>query len=71
MMNSNEKTKIKVIDIIDRLRPRFTHTVYFSELKMMRLKYIYKDISSNELKKDLTYLKNLSDISKLKKVGSL
>jgi hypothetical protein len=59
-----ETQKQKVIFFIDQLREEmFNNTIYDSELKMLRKKYIYKDISNNELVKDVEYLINMKNIN--------
>ena len=59
-----ETQKQKVIFFIDQLREEmFNNTIYDSELKMLRKKYIYKDISGNELVKDVEYLINMKNIN--------
>jgi hypothetical protein len=58
----DDKRKIKIIWFIDLLEDRFKDSVYSGELKMMRLRYIYKDISEVDLKKDVEWLKNLKKI---------
>jgi hypothetical protein len=59
-----EKLKIEVISTIDKLQNYFDSSIYRRELKMLRLKYIYKDISNGELLKDIKYLKDLYSITK-------
>jgi hypothetical protein len=59
-----EKLKIEVISTIDKLENYFDSSIYKKELKMLRLKYIYKDISNQELLKDIKYLKDLYSITK-------
>lgn len=61
-----EKLKIEVISTIDKLENYFDSSIYKKELKMLRLKYIYKDISNQELLKDINYLKDLYSITKTK-----
>jgi hypothetical protein len=59
-----EKLKIEVISTIDKLQNYFNSSIYKKELKMLRLKYIYKDISNGELLNDIKYLKNLHSITR-------
>ena len=59
-----DKLKIEVISTIDKLENYFDSSIYKKELKMLRLKYIYKDISNQELLKDIKYLKDLYSITK-------
>ena len=55
----NEKTKLAIILMIDKLRDEmFNGTSYDNELNMLRKKYIYKDIASYEIIKDTEYLFN-------------
>jgi hypothetical protein len=61
-----EKLKIEIISTIDKLENYFDSPIYKKELKMLRLKYIYKDISNQELLKDINYLKDLYSITKTK-----
>jgi hypothetical protein len=60
----NEKTKLAIILMIDKLRDEmFNGTSYDNELNMLRKKYIYKDIASYEIIKDTEYLFNLKNIN--------
>jgi hypothetical protein len=59
-----DKLKIEVISFIDTIQPSFIHTIYEKELKQLRAKYIYKDISKNEVIKDVNYLKCLKNIKR-------
>jgi hypothetical protein len=61
-MRTDDKTKMKVIIFIDKVRPKLEHTVYNNELLSLRKKYIYKDVSVEELKSDVVYLKNIKRI---------
>lgn len=63
-MRVGDDIKLKVIFTIDNLRPHFVGTVYASELRGLRRKYIYKDISFDELKLDVEWLKNIKKILK-------
>jgi len=62
-MIATDGQKTKIIEKIDLLLLIFPTTSWTRELTMMRLKYIYKDISHLELKKDFTYLKNIAEIA--------
>ena len=62
-MIATDGQKTKIIEKIDLLLHIFPRTSWSRELTMMRLKYIYKDISHAELKKDFTYLKNIAEIA--------
>lgn len=59
----NDKIKIKVIFGIDYLVKKLGGTIYEAELKALRKKYIYKDISDEEYIRDKTYLINLKKIT--------
>jgi hypothetical protein len=59
-----EEAKLKVIFQIDGLESTFRHTIYERELKKLRAKYIYKDISNPELLNDIKYLKELKKLTK-------
>ncbi len=61
-MRTDDKTKMKVIIFIDKVRPKLEGTAYNNELLSLRKKYIYKDICQEELKKDIVYLKNIKRI---------
>ena len=63
-MRVEDDIKLRVIFTIDNLRPHFIGTVYASELRGLRRKYIYKDISFDELKLDVVWIKNLKKILK-------
>jgi len=56
-----EDIKIEVVDYINNNIDHFPQKSLFRrELKQMKAKYIYKDISVPELKKDIEYLKNVN-----------
>jgi hypothetical protein len=59
----DDEMKLKVIFTIDKLSRHFTGTIYASELRGLRRKYIYKDISLDELIKDVEWIKNLKQIA--------
>ena len=61
-MRTDDKTKMKVIIFIDKVRPKLEYTIYNNELISLRKKYIYKDVSVEELKSDVVYLKNIKRI---------
>jgi hypothetical protein len=62
----NDEMKKRVIDLIDYfLETGWSHTAYRLELKNMRSKYIYKDISPNQFRDDIKWLKCLRDINTL------
>lgn len=61
-MKLDDKTKMKVIIYIDSLQPKLKGTIYDNELLSLRKKYIYKDISLDELKTDVGYLKQIKRI---------
>lgn len=58
----NEKIKIKVIFVIDKLSKRFKDTCFEKELISLRKKYIYKDISNEEFLKDKLWLSELKKL---------
>lgn len=59
----NDKIKIKVIFRIDYLVKKLGGTIYELELKSLRKKYIYKDISDEEYIRDKNYLMDLKKIT--------
>ena len=61
-MKTDDKTKMKVIIYIDSLQPKLKGTIYDKELFSLRKKYIYKDVSFDELKTDVGYLKQIKKI---------
>jgi hypothetical protein len=65
-MNPNivpSEKKIQLIGFIDFYSSRFVKKSLFTkELNQMRNKYIYKDISLDEFKKDKEYLKNVKEL---------
>lgn len=63
MKSANDGQKLQVINFIDKFEPNFKNTTYHRDLKMMRLKYIFKDISQLELKKDVNYLRSIKQIA--------
>lgn len=65
VMKVNDKLKMRVISCCDKLKPRFTGTIYSNELRAIRTRYIYKDICLGELKKDVNYLSDLIKLSKI------
>jgi predicted transcriptional regulator len=64
MTSVDEKTKLEVIRMIDRIKSKLVGTIYASELRGIRRKYIYKDISFSEFKNDLSKLKDYKNIIK-------
>ena len=56
-----DSKKIKVIWWINKWSPVIKGSQYHRELLQMKKRYIYKDISRDEWKKDITYLKNIKD----------
>ena len=55
----NDKLKSEMISKIDEWFPLVEGSVWGIELKLMRSKYIFKDISNDEYQKDLLLLKNI------------
>ena len=62
-MRVDDEIKIKMIFTIDKLKLRFVGTTYASELRGLRRKYIYKDISLDDLIKDVEWIENLKKIA--------
>jgi len=65
-MKANDKSKLLVIRAIDKFQPKLVKTTYERDLLNLRKKYIYKDISVAELKKDIIYLKSIRNLLKRK-----
>lgn len=55
----NDKLKTEIITKIDEWFPLVGGSVWGIELKLMRSKYIFKDISNDEYQRDLLLLKNI------------
>ena len=55
----SDKLKSEMISKIDEWFPLVEVSVWCIELKLMRSKYIFKDISNDEYQKDLLLLKNI------------
>lgn len=55
----NDKLKTEIITKIDKWFPLVEGSVWGIELKLMRSKYIFKDISNDEYQRDLLLLKNI------------
>jgi hypothetical protein len=66
-MRVDDETKLKVIFTISNLKKNFIGTIYASELRGLRRKYIYKDISFDELKRDVNWLNDLRKIKNYEK----
>ena len=66
-MRVDDETKLKVIFTISNLKKNFIGTIYASELRGLRRKYIYKDISLDELKRDVNWLNDLRKIKNYEK----
>ena len=58
----DDSKKINIIFLIDKYLPALKGSCYSIELKQMRLKYVYKDISQNDYDKDLQYIKDIKDM---------
>jgi hypothetical protein len=54
-----DKQKQEVIWFIDDNIAEFYGTTFFADLKMLKYKYIYKDISHGDYYEDLNYLNAL------------
>lgn len=63
MKRLNDEAKTKVIRMINEIQPKFKYTIYYRDLNQIRLRYIYKDISMAEFKKDIRTIKLINDIS--------
>ena len=62
-----DEMKKKVIDYIDYLNERgWNQTVCRIELNNLRSKYVFKDISLEEFRKDIKWLSNLRQLEKSK-----
>jgi hypothetical protein len=65
-MNPNivpSEKKVQLIGFIDFYSSRFVKkSLMTRELNQLRNKYIYKDISLDEFKKDKEYLKNVKEL---------
>ena len=57
-----EVEKLEFIFSIDRWLKPVEGTIYEKELKALRRKYIYKDISTDDYNKDKQYLNNIKDM---------
>jgi len=55
----NDKCKGDIISKIDEWFPLVENSIWGMELKLMRSKYIFKDISNEDYQKDLLLLKNI------------
>ena len=59
---NQETVKQKMIDLMESLEDDLNQTVYSRELRELKAKYIFKDISWYEISKDYQYLKSLNEI---------
>lgn len=64
MKQATNKEKMSIINFIDMLNERLEGSIYGYELKKIRNKYIYKDISTGELFIDYKNLCCYEDIIK-------
>ena len=55
----SDKDKLEVIFSIDRWLPLVKESVYEKELKDLRRKYVYKDVSTDDWKKDLKLIEDV------------
>jgi len=62
-MTLDYEKKTRVIQKINSIQPKFKYTIYFQDLERIKNKYIYKDISIIEFKRDLRTIKLINDIS--------
>ena len=58
----NDKMKQSVIDYIDTIKENYYYFEHQKELNNIRLKYIFKDISKDELKADVDRLIKIRQI---------
>ena len=63
-MRVEEKHKIKVIHFCNDISKKTIGTIYHKDIRAIKNRYIYKDISIDEFKKDVQYLNNLKNIFK-------
>jgi len=66
-MTATNKQKTIIIQKIDKLLCIFSNAswaraTWTKDLNMLRLKYIYKDISLFELEKDYTFIKAMQEL---------
>ena len=67
MKTLNYDQKTRVILKINSIQPKLRYTIYYKDLESLRNKYIYKDISITEFKKDYRTLKLINEITLIKK----
>lgn len=66
MISLTYEQKAKVIEKIDSIQEKLKSTIYYRDLEKIRNKYIYKDISPIEFKKDYTMIKLINEITLIK-----
>lgn len=59
--------KIKTIAFIDKSLITLKGSIYEKSLNTLRSKYVYKDISSDDYKKDMMFLHSIFNILQTKK----
>lgn len=62
---THTQKKLKVIYFLTSAIDKLKGTCYEHDLHKMRNKYIYKDITPNELSTDLRWLKDIKEIIKI------
>jgi len=58
-MRVKDETKIKVIHFINKYEDYLRGTSLERDIKSIKKRYIYKDISNDEFKKDILYLQRV------------
>jgi hypothetical protein len=61
-----QEIQLEIIKIIDVLEPSFDSKYQKRELKQLRDKYIFKEVPTNEVVRDVKYLKDLKQVTLLK-----
>lgn len=62
-MTLDYETKDKVIQKINRIQPKLKYTIYYRDLEQLRNKYIFKDISISEFKRDIKTINLINQIT--------
>lgn len=62
-MTLDYEIKNKVIQKINSIQPKLKYTIYYRDLEQLRNKYIFKDISIGEFKKDVRVIKLINEIT--------
>lgn len=64
--NMTQEIQQEIIKIIDILEPKFHSKYQKRELIQLRNKYIFKEVPTNEVVRDVKYLKDLKAITLIK-----